>query len=445
MAWLDGFINYERKMTETYAENKMDSSRPGRLLSHLNNAHLQYPTIHIAGTKGKGSVSAMCMSALRSAGLRVGLFTQPHLQDFRERFRVVTPDDPDGLITPEELAECVTALKQAVPHVPGVTWFELIVALAFLHFARQKVDIAVIEVGLGGRLDATNIVQPLVSVITNLDLEHTALLGNTLREIAGEKGGIIKQGIPIVSAPQKPEALQRLTEIATEKEAPLTVVAHDWVQDYQFEPPDQQIFTSYPPSNQFIPAGTPFTLPLLGQHQIENAVVALTALTHVQSRFPSLTLSALQNGLATVEWPGRLQTLHQHPHTPTILLDVAHTPGSAQRLATALQTYYTYNNLWLIMGMMGEKDAEGIFAPLLELASGIVVTAVDHPRAARPGTLLPYVQTIPAQAQPNISDALSTTWQQAQAGDLICVTGSLYLVGDLLNQWDTLKSQLRLE
>lgn len=449
LAWLDSFINYERKMTETYAENKMDPARPGTLLSLLNNPHQDYPTLHIAGTKGKGSVAALCASALQASGLRVGLFTSPHLQDFRERFRVVTPTDPAGLITPSELANCINTLKQITPHVPGVTWFELIVALAFLHFSRQQVDIAVIEVGLGGRLDATNVITPLVSVITNLDLEHTALLGNTLREIASEKGGIIKHRIPVVSAPQKPQALQKLQEIATEKEAPLTIVANDWIQNSQFQPPNQQTFTLNAPasvlrplSNNPIPAGTTIPLALLGQHQIENATVALTALTHVQPHFPTLTLPTIQTGFAQVNWPGRLQTLHQHPHTPTLLLDVAHTPGSAQRLAQALQTYYHYHKLWLIIGMMGEKDTQGIFAPLLPLTSGIIVTAVDHPRAARPGTLIPYTQNIPTHQAPHVGLALQKAWQLAQPQDLICVTGSLYLVGDLLNKWESLQSSL---
>src|SRR5690606_6487380 len=195
-----------KKMADKYAPEKMDPGRPGRLLRLLGDPHTRFPSLHIAGSKGKGSVAAICAEALRAAGLRAGLYTSPHLQDFRERIRVLAPDDANGLIAREQVAELVARLREVVPEVPDLTYFELVTAMAFLHFARQEVDVAVVEVGLGGRLDATNVLQPLVSVITHLELEHTALLGNSLREIAAEKGGIVKPGVPVVSAPQAPEA-----------------------------------------------------------------------------------------------------------------------------------------------------------------------------------------------------------------------------------------------
>lgn len=444
VAYLYTFVNYERKMAETYAPEKMDPSRPGRLLAYLDNPHQQYPAIHIAGTKGKGSVAAMCAHVLRAAGLRVGLYTSPHLQDVRERIRVLTPAGGDDRITCADFADGVTQLQAIIPREPGVTWFELMTALAFCHFARQAVDVAVVEVGLGGRLDATNILTPQVSVITNLALEHTELLGNTLAAIAGEKGGIIKPGVPVVTAPQAPEALATLQAIAAAQHAPLLLATADWrCTAVPFPAGQGQTLTiQAAPDPAFV--GQSFTLALAGAHQQENCLVALAALHQVQPLFPTLTLAAVRQGLADVQWPGRLQTLHRRPDTPTLLLDAAHTAGSAEKLAQALQTLYDYRRLWLVLGITAEKDVTGILQALLPLAAGTVVSQANHPRAIPPAELqqaagaLGYVVT----TRPDIPAAVRAAWAAARPGDLICVTGSLFVVGDLLNCWDSLQSEL---
>src|SRR5262245_55517458 len=211
--YLYGLINYEVQRPDRYTPDVISLERPRALMAALGDPQEKYPVIHVTGTKGKGSVSAMCFSALQAAGLRVGLYSSPHLQDFRERFRI-----SGEIIAPEALAALVERIRAAVEKIPGLTWFEVVTSIAFLYFAEAKVDVAVIEVGLGGRLDATNIVKaPLVSTITSLSFDHMQLLGHTLGEIAFEKAGIIKSGIPVVSAPQPDEAMSVLERIAAER------------------------------------------------------------------------------------------------------------------------------------------------------------------------------------------------------------------------------------
>jgi dihydrofolate synthase/folylpolyglutamate synthase len=444
--YLYDFVNYESKMTETYAPEKMDPFRPARLLRHLDDPHRRFPSIHVAGSKGKGSVAAMCAASLRAAGLQVGLYTSPHLQDFRERIRILSAADRDGRITQTAVVDLVEELQGVVPLVPGLTWFELVTALAFMYFAREGVDVAVVEVGLGGRLDATNVLRPLVSVITSLSLEHMALLGNTLAEIAAEKGGIIKQGVPVVAAPQADEALRRLEQIAGERGSPLILVGREW--QYADERGDgqvpQRIMITRSADPDFVPAGSALGIALRGKHQQENAVVALAALAESRAKLPELGLEAVQEGLAAVEWPGRLQLLHQGSAHPDLLLDGAHTAASAERLAQALQTLFAYERLWLVIGVTADKDIAGILKPLLPLAEGIFVTQADHPRAASPQTVAEQVTELGFAAEMASDVAAAVTAARAAAGpqDLICVTGSMFVLGDLLNCWDSLKSVL---
>jgi dihydrofolate synthase/folylpolyglutamate synthase len=381
------------------------------------------------------------------------LYTSPHLQEFSDRIRVLTPDDGDGRISEGEVVSAVETIQQIVDQVPGITWFELITAMAFLHFARQEVDIAVVEVGLGGRLDATNIITPLVSVITSISYDHTYLLGDTLAEIAGEKAAIIKEGVPVVSASQAPEALAQIEEAARQQGASLAVIGRQWM--YQAEAAEEDILPGkvsqrirvVPPANSvLVPAPDYFQLSLAGRHQQENAVVALAALEAVEKRFPRLTLAVVQEGLATVSCPGRLQMLSQYSGKPAILVDCAHNVDSAEKLAHALQNDYRYDRLWLILGVTADKDVAGIIRTLVPLAEGTVMTTSGHPRATAPEELMKLAVELGYEGQPaeNVAEAVRMVWQWAAAGDLICVTGSIFVVGDLLNQWDALQSEVGL-
>lgn len=446
--YLYGFINFEKTPIDRYHISKMDTSRTGQMLKLLGRPQEQYPTIHIAGTKGKGSVAAMCAAVLRAAGLRVGLYTSPHLREFRERIRVLTPDDPDGRISEDAVVDEVERLKTAVDALPpqppdnssGVTWFEAMTTMAFCHFAARQVDIAVVEVGLGGRLDATNVLEPLVSVITSLSLDHTRFLGDTLTDIAYEKGGIIKRDIPLVSAPQRPEALAELERLTAERGTTLTLVGRDW----QFTAANHRLTISRSPDPLFVPDSTIFEIALAGLHQVENAAVALATLAAVRQALPQLDLAALRTGLATTVWPGRLDVIHRSDAGPTFLVDAAHNPDSAAKLAQALQNDFTFERLVFIFGAPSDKSIPAMMQALFPLADRIIMAAADHPRAARPAELVTQAAELgfTAVAAPDLVAALTLAFAGAGPADLICATGSIIFVGNLLIQWDSLQSRL---
>jgi dihydrofolate synthase/folylpolyglutamate synthase len=454
--YLYSFINYEHRRVDQYAPENMSLARPARLLNLLGDPQLTFPSLHIAGTKGKGSVAVMCATSLSAAGLRVGLYTSPHLVEFRDRMRVLHSEDDDGRISESQFVAIVEMLEPAVEQVPGITWYELVTALAFMHFARQNVDVAVVEVGLGGRLDATNLLTPLVSVITSLSLDHTYLLGDTVAEIAAEKGGIIKPDVPVISGPQAPEALRVLAEVARERGAPLTVVGQDWKYIASRDQIDlarpnedwkQQIVVTATPGSTLVPYFTELDLALAGKHQQENAVVALAALDRVHSYFPELNLEAIRLGLANVRWPGRLQLLSSGEDHPAILLDCAHNVDSAEKLSFALRNDYVYDKLWLILGVTVDKDISGILRTLLPLTNQVILTASSHPRAASLEQLRQIAADLryDAGSQPDVAGALTTVWPAAGPNDLIAVAGSIFVVGDLLNQWESLQSRLLIQ
>jgi dihydrofolate synthase/folylpolyglutamate synthase len=451
--YLQGFINLEHRRLDQYAPENYSLDRPAKLLEQLGSPHLDFPSIHIAGTKGKGSVAAMCAEILRLTGLKVGLYTSPHLQDFRDRIRVVSQEDSNGRIAPDRVVHIAGDLRSATELVPGLTWYELITAMAFRYFSDEQVDIAVVEVGLGGRLDATNILTPLVSAITSLSLDHTYLLGNTLDEIATEKGGIIKPGIPVVSAPQAVEAENRLASIARSNNSPFTLIGRDWdcrlilpkSADAQIDTINgQEIIITRAPSGTFIQTGAHFSIALMGYHQVENALVALATLDKVRSHFPDLSAEKAQLGLATVEWLGRLQTLTQGNGQPTVLVDCAHNVDSAEKLVLALKENYQYQEIFLVLGVTADKDVIGIMQALLPQAHQTFITASTHPRACPPSELSRLAAEIGqmSQVSDNVADALLAAWKAADPEDLICVTGSIFVVGDLLNQWEALQSKM---
>lgn len=449
--YLYGFVNFEHRRIDQYAPENISLDRPRRLLQRLGNPQARFPAIHIAGTKGKGSVAAMCAACLRAAGLRVGLYTSPHLQDFRDRIRILSPADGDGRIPEAAVVAQVDALRQVVGDMPDLTWFEVVTALAFSYFAEQRVDAAVVEVGLGGRLDATNVLSPAVSVITSLSLDHTYLLGDTLAEIATEKGGIIKPGTPVVVSPQAPEAMSELAAIAGQRGAPLVAIGRDW--DYA---PAGSVAPSKPQANQWmvitkapagalVPAGTALELSLAGRYQQENAAVAVAALDQVRSLFPSLTSETVRRGLAQVVWPGRLQMLAYGQDGPALLVDCAHNVDSARKLADALTLDYRYQALCLVLGITADKDLRGILRTLLPLASRVIMTASGHPRAAAPEELQVLATELGFETlvSHSVSEAVQIAWSAGGPEDLICVTGSIFVVGDLLNHWESLQSTLK--
>ncbi len=304
--YLYSFVDYSLKHISELAKAEFNLDRMFALMDELGNPQTTYPIIHVAGTKGKGSVSALCASALQAEGYRVGLYTSPHLIDYCERIQV--NGEP---ISHELMVELVEEMKPAVAKIPKLTTFEITTALGFLAFAKYGCNAAVIEVGLGGRLDATNIVMPKVSVITSLSYDHMAVLGNTLAEIAGEKAGIIKGGVPVVSSPQKDEALEVLERVAKLKECTFTLVGKDVKFGKLGSSLDSQAFTiSSGDAERGQSTSIMFTIPLLGNHQIDNAVTAYAALK--ASGIP-VSDEAIQKGFSQVKWHARFEVVSRHP------------------------------------------------------------------------------------------------------------------------------------
>lgn len=360
--------------------------------------------IHVAGTNGKGSTCAMLESIYRQAGLRTGLFTSPHLVSFRERIQIGRE-----LISEQEVVRLVQkfqALLSEFPKDHHPTFFEVVTVIALDFFAEQACDLVIWETGLGGRLDATNIIMPLASVITNIGFDHQQWLGDTLEKIAFEKAGIIKPGIPAATAADEPEALAIIRAIANEKRAPLTVV-------------------------DAARAGRiPDVLSLRGEYQKANAALALAVANLLQKQIPVST-QEIENGLRQVQWPGRLQLLKQ-PDGAQVLLDGAHNIAGAKVLRDAVEKDFRSRNRTLILGILGDKDWRQICEVLAPLASQILTVPVSSQRTANPKDLTEACGAANPLAQVSVCHSLGEALQKAAADHFIVITGSLYLIGEAL-------------
>ncbi len=426
--YIYSFVDYSLKHASELAKAHFDLGRMRALLAILGNPERRYPVIHIAGTKGKGSVAALCASALRAAGYRTGLYTSPHLQDYTERIQV------DGEAIPHaDLVALVEEIKPAISQVPYLTTFEITTALGFLHFACRGVEAAVIEVGLGGRLDATNVVTPLVSVITSLSYDHTAVLGDTLAQIAAEKGGIIKPGRPVVSAPQDEEALDVLRRICTERDAPLTLVGREVRYEALSHSLDGQSLRVWNARN----AALEVRIPLLGAHQVLNAAVAAAALWTARREGLALSEDAIRRGFATVKWPGRFEVVRREP---PVVLDSAHNVDSARKLAQTVKEYFPGWPVVLITGASEDKDIVQmlmIWNSLLDLR-GVVVTRAAHPRALEAGQLLERAAQagVEAEAVMPVEAALARALELAGDSALVLSAGSIFLTAAVRAVWE---------
>lgn len=437
--YLYSFVDYSRARVDTYSAEAFDLRRMADFMRALGDPQNRYPTVHVTGTKGKGSVAAICASVLRAAGYRAGFYTSPHLQDFCERAQVNGELIPRAAVI--EIVEEMKVLVEAGV-APGITTFELTTALAFEYFARAQVDVAVIEVGLGGRLDATNILQPLVSVITSLSYDHINILGDTLAQIAAEKGGIIKPGVPLVTAPQKPEALAVLERLAAERGAPLTRVGRDYVAQPTRHSLDEQSFEIWS-AEQAQQLATlkiqghavewkplTLTLPLLGAHQVENGAVAYATLTLLNERGLPVAADAIEAGFREVRWPGRFEILRRRPY---LVADGAHNRDSAEKLAATLREYFPGQRVTLIFGASSDKDVSGMLDELLPLAARVIFTQAVHPRAQDPEELL--ARAPGAEAIPSVARALWRALKAATPDEVIVATGSLFVVAEAREAW----------
>ncbi len=419
--YLDSFLNYEKTTAYRYPEG-FSLDRMERLLERLGNPHRRYISLHVAGTKGKGSTCAFAASILKEAGERVGLYTSPHLVSFRERIRV------NGLsISEEDLAEVVTHVK---PHVKEeTTFFEVTTACAFVYFAWAKVEMAVVEVGLGGRLDSTNVLNPAVTAITPVSLDHVPKLGSTIEAIAREKAGIIKSGIPVVVAPQPKEALKVFQEVASHQKAPFRSVETE-VQIEKVSLSSRGTRASFRTPMGLYPD---LSIPLLGRHQLTNAAAAvrMVELFYERGKGEAPPFKAVQEGIAQTQWPGRCQWIDG---SPPILLDGAQNAASALALRTTVEELFSERKVLLVMGVSMEKDLTGIASGLGPLADQLIVTQADVSRAESPERVAeafrPWFSHPPIVTP--VAEAIEQARELAGPNDLIVVTGSLFVVAEAL-------------
>ena len=454
--YLYSFVDYSLKHSSELAKADFSLDRMFALMESLGNPQKKYPIIHVAGTKGKGSVCALCASALKAAGYKVGLYTSPHLLDFCERIQA------DGEpISRELLVELVEEIKPAVAKIPKLTTFEITTALGFLAFAKQGCNAAVIEVGLGGRLDATNIVMPKVSVITSLSYDHMAVLGDTLAKIAGEKAGIIKRGVPVVSSSQKDEALEILERVARLEDSSFTLVGKD-IKVYPnigartFSPPNERTFSS---SNKRTEVRVPefesiassldgqslrivddlrlstfdLQLPLLGSHQLENAATAYAAL-----KVSGLDVSdeAIQKGFAQVKWRARFEIARREP---PVIFDSAHNEDSFVKLRETLDTYFPDKKAYLIFGASEDKNIPGMFAAMKPKIQRLIVTRADHPRALEEERIVELARQaeVPYEAVSPVESALRRALElSAKDGSIVLSAGSMFVTAEVMKAWN---------
>ena len=438
LAYIEGFIDYERSPDFSRQARLYNLNRISLLLELLGNPHDRLQVIHIAGSKGKGSTAALIASVLTQAGYKTGLFTSPHLITPRERCRI------DGdLISKADVACYIEKLKPAIETVSTsefgrVSFFEIYTALAFSYFADKATDFAVIEVGLGGRLDATNVVTPVATVITPIGLEHTAILGETYTEIAGEKAEIIKQKCPLALAPQHPEARTVFEKVASERNAPIVepkdLVGRDCcasssrlvrnsdglpvAQEFDVETDSE----SYPR----------LTMPLLGHHQFINATTAVTAIECLKQKGYRVPKTSVYAGFKNVQWQGRIQRIRS---SPIVVLDGAHSPASMEALCSTLRQSFRYDRVTFIVSLMRDKNLTAIGNIVSQTADFVIATQVlNNPRVMSAEEILDAWENtckkISACSTPE--KAITRALSGASPTDLICITGSLYLVGQAL-------------
>jgi len=399
----------------------------------LDSPHLKFPSIHIAGTNGKGSVGSTLLAILTAAGYKVGFYTSPHLSSVRERLRI-----NDTYISREAFAKHA---QQIISILEGrqITYFEFTTALAMLWFAEEKVDLALLEVGLGGRLDATNIVTPLVSVITNVSMDHEIHLGNTIEEIAFEKAGIIKSEVPVVTGVHNKKALAVISDIAAKQGSRLYLLGHDFSGKKNADNPDSWFY-------QGIHCWDRQALPInmKGAYQVGNAALALATLEIAGTSFP-VAPEHIRQGLKKVQWPGRLEEFWLTPDKMILrelspaddaayhfLLDGAHNPDGATALRISLENEFNNHRLILVWASMADKDVKYTLMQIAPLAEQIIFTKPDEERSANPASLtdlLPNEQRQHAECIDNVELALERAIAHHKPGSLICVAGSLYLVG----------------
>ncbi len=449
--YLESFVNYEKKTDCLYTES-LKLERIEGFLKIIGNPQESFKSVHVAGTKGKGSVCAFCAYILREAGYKVGLFTSPHLLDVRERIRILHPqpldslpccEDFEGMIPKKDLANLVGRLKPKIDKYCSISqygplsFFEIYTILAFEYFKEQKVDFAVLETGMGGRLDATNVVKPIICGITSISYDHTNNLGNSLTEIAMEKAGIIKAsqlpGFPapksiVISAPQEEEAIKVLRDKCVQENAELYEIGRDIKFNLVSSSLDHQEFNIRGNLGRF----NNLRIKFLGPHQLINATLATSLISAMFIRGRgNFKISAFKKGLQNTSWPARFEIVSRNP---LIILDGAHNVASAGVLVETLKQNFPEKKVILVLGISRDKDVKGITRALFPIAQRVILTCADNPRVARPMDILSagkeFLKDKNAAITRSVLEALKIVHSCAANDSLVLVTGSLFVVGE---------------
>ncbi len=430
--YIYSFVDYSRTRQDNLSPENFDLARMRDFAAALGNPQEEFKSIHIAGSKGKGSTAAFCAAALQEAGHRVGLYTSPHLKDFEERIQINREPIPRA-----NLVELVEDIKPHVAAIPRLTTFEITTGLGFLYFAQQGVDVAVVEVGLGGRLDATNVIMPEVSVITALYLDHTSILGETLEEVAAEKAGIIKPGVPVVAAAQQGEGAVPVVEaVAQGRAAPLTLLGRDYLYERLSASLAGQTFhiAASPPGL----AGNPpkINIKLLGEFQVDNAATAYAALQVARERGIPIPEDAIQKGFAKTSWAARFEVMRREP---PVIIDSAHNPDAISKLGQSVEELFAGMSIIAVFGVSEDKQIEGMFSELLPRTEYLICTQATHPRAMDADELWAAARPfgVPGEAVPNVGAALQRALEIAGESALVLVTGSIFAAASARIAWKT--------
>jgi dihydrofolate synthase/folylpolyglutamate synthase len=403
---------------------RMGLERIHEALRAIKNPERAYPALHVAGTNGKGSTCVFAATCLATQGYKVGLYTSPHLVRVNERIRINGVEISDALLG-QRILEVVALYPQAALSPPPLTYFELGTLVALWHFAQERVDVAVLETGLGGRLDATTAARPAVTAITPISFDHMDTLGYSLAAIAQEKAGIFKPGVPAVVARQPPQVLQVLEQRAREVGAPLRLEERD----FRFEPEPGEGAKTY--TYRGMRTSVPKLWPgLRGAHQVQNAAVALACLELLEDRGLKISQENARAGLAATEWPGRLEDLGG---SPTVLLDGAHNPGGVGALVAALDELYAGRAVHLVFGVLGDKDYREMMRRLFPRVASVDATPVRSPRSLDPVKYAEEGRSYCPQMEvhASVAEALAAARRRAGPKDLILCAGSLFLIGEV--------------